>query len=259
MRNKARFILAYQATAFSAGGNLYAPYYKQFDARYLLKLDYQERAELVRGEPWVDVRTAFEYYLANSGGQRPLVLVGHSQGAMLVKDLLFSFMKTRPELRKRLVAAYVIGFSVTRDELADNPEFPFAKGAEDTGAIISYNTEAPGVKIDNPTVMQDSVAINPISWTTTDEPALAEQSFGSYIIDRLGRLQNIKKLADARLNLDRGTVVCSTFDEEAFYCAGFELINPFPQGVYHVYDVALYYYDLWANVECRCRHFFARC
>lgn len=253
MRNKARFLLAYQATAFAAGANLYAPYYRQYDARHLLAMDFQERAELVRGEPWADVRAAFEHYLAHCGGERPLVLVGHSQGAMLVKDLLYGFLKTRPDLIRRLAAAYVIGFSVSRAELAANPEFPFARGPEEAGVIISYNTEAPGVAVNNPTVMPDSAVINPVSWSVGAETAPAGQSAGSYIIDRLGRLRDIKNMADARLDAERGVIVCSTFDQEAFYGAGFELINPFPPGVFHVYDVALYYHDLRADVERRVR------
>lgn len=255
MRNKARFLLAYQATAFSAEANLFAPYYRQYDARYLLAHDFPERAELLRGQPWLDVQAAFEHYLDHSEAKRPFVLVGHSQGAMLVKELLYRLLKTRPEARQRLVAAYVIGFSVARAELAAHPEFPFAQGPDDTGVIVSYNTEAPGVTTSNPTVMPDSAVINPVSWTRDDQPAPAGASLGAYIIDRLGRLQTIAGLADARLDLGRGTVICSTFDQEAFYGPGFELLNPFPQGLYHVHDIALYYYDLRADVQRRCRRF----
>jgi hypothetical protein len=257
MRNKARFLLAYQGSAFAAGANLYAPYYRQYDARYLLAMDFKERAEAVRGVPWADVRAAFEYYLAHSEGNRPLVLAGHSQGALLIKNLLFGLVKTHPELIRRLVAAYVIGFSVSRTELEAHQEFPFASGPDDVGVIISYNTEASGVNIDNPSVMPDSMVINPISWTTGDELASADRSAGSYIIDRLGNLKDIKNMADARLDLKRKVVVCSTFDQEAFYGAGFELINPFPAGVFHIYDVALYYHDLRTNVGRRVKNFMA--
>lgn len=255
MRNKARFLLSYQATAFSTGANLYAPYYRQYDARHLLELDFSSRAELVRGKPWADVRAAFEHYLAFSASERPLVLAGHSQGAMLVKELLYNFLKTRPRLIKRLIAAYVIGFSVTRGELAANPEFSFAQGPADIGVIISYNTEAPGVNTKNPTVMPDSMVINPISWGMGEEPVSADRSTGSRIIDRFGRLQDINKLADARLDLKRGVVICSTFNQEDFYGSGYELINPFPSGIFHIYDTALYYHDLRTNVERRLRSF----
>jgi hypothetical protein len=253
MRSKARFLLAYQATAFSAGANLYAPYYRQYDARHLLTMDCRKRAELTRAEPWADVRAAFEHYLAHCGGERPLVLAGHSQGAMLIKDLLYSFLKNRPELIRRLAVAYVIGFSVSRGELAANPEFPFARGAEDAGVIVSYNTESLGVHVDNPVVTPDSAVINPGSWVTSEEPAPADRSAGSRIIDRLGRLREMKNLADARLDLKRGVVVCSTFDQEAFYGADVQVINPFPPGVLHIYDIALYYHDLRADVGRRVR------
>jgi hypothetical protein len=41
-----------------------------------------------------------------------------------------------------MIAAYVIGFPVTKEYLANNPHLKFAKDSVDTGEIISYNTES---------------------------------------------------------------------------------------------------------------------
>jgi hypothetical protein len=258
MRNKARFLLSYQASAFAAEANVYAPFYRQYDARHLLTLDINERINLVRKDPWDDVLAAFTHYLIHNGEERPFLLVGHSQGAMLIKELLYCFLENRPDLVARLVAAYIIGFSVSRSELDSHPVFPFAHEPDDTGVIISYNTEAPGLTTENPTVIPSAVAINPITWTTGESLAPSEQSAGSFIIDRLGKLRRLEKLADAQVNRARGSVICSTFDQELFYGPGFEMINPFPLGILHIYDIALYYYDLKLNAVIRGQRFFQR-
>ena len=54
-------------------------------------------------------------------------------------------MKDHPEVYSRMIAAYVIGNPVTQASLDNNPHLKFATGPDDTGVIISYNTEAPNV------------------------------------------------------------------------------------------------------------------
>ena len=46
-----------------------------------------------------------------------------------------------------MVAAYVIGFSITADDLKINPALKFAEGEYDTGVIVSWNTEGPEIKM----------------------------------------------------------------------------------------------------------------
>ena len=55
--------------------------------------------------------------------------------------VLSEYMKAHPEYLERMVAAYVVGYSITEDFLKANPHLKFAEGADDTGVIISYNTE----------------------------------------------------------------------------------------------------------------------
>jgi hypothetical protein len=72
---------------------------------------------------FADVTAAFEYYLAHWNAGRPVVLLGHSQGAQMTNYLLHSYFdgvtavtkiagsETSDVLRARLVAALPIGFS----------------------------------------------------------------------------------------------------------------------------------------------------
>ena len=88
-------------------------------------------------------------------------------------------MKENPKVCDRMIAAYVIGYSITPGYLAQNPHLKFAEGPDDTGVIISYNTEAPNVVGNNPVVLPGAMAINPISWTREESLAKAEENLGS--------------------------------------------------------------------------------
>jgi hypothetical protein len=202
MRQTAPYDLLAQASAYETAGNIFAPYYRQLDAAYLLTLPIEEQEQYVYGVPYTDVTAAFEYYLENYNEGRPFILAGHSQGSEMVKLLLTDYMKDHPDVYGRMVTAYVIGYSITQDDLDSNPHLKFAEGPDDTGVIISYNTEAPEIGGASPVALPGSVSINPISWTRTEEPASADQNLGSRFYDReTGEYEDVYGLADAAVNL----------------------------------------------------------
>lgn len=159
----------------------------------------------------------------------------------MAKVILFDYLKENPQVAKRMVAAYVIGYSVTEEELSTNPHVKFAENADDTGVIVSYSTEAPEIEGKNNTVLDGSIAINPISWTRSDKTAPKNNNLGSYIPQKDGSYKKVKGLADATVDLKRGTVVCSTVKPQDYASANKEF---FPLGVYHSNDYSFYYYNL---------------
>ena len=126
-----------QATAFEPLGNMFAPFYRQAD------LSPVEREKVIGGIPTLDAVAAFDYYIKNYNHGRPFILAGHSQGSNVLSNLLAGYMKEHPEVQSGMIAAYVIGYSVTGEYLAKNPHLKFAEGPEDTGVIVSYNTNRP--------------------------------------------------------------------------------------------------------------------
>ncbi|MEG2361821.1 MAG: DUF3089 domain-containing protein, partial [Christensenella sp.] len=134
-----------QATAFEAAANVYAPYYRQADAAYCLSLSDEQQTQLLGEIPKEDVFAALDYYFEHYNNGRPFFLAGHSQGSNMLLFVLSEYMKEHPDRYERMVAAYVIGYSVTDQFLQENPHLKFAQAAGDTGVIISYNTEAPNV------------------------------------------------------------------------------------------------------------------
>jgi hypothetical protein len=235
-----------QATAFETVGNVYAPYYRQID------LSPVDREKRVGGLPTQDAVAAFDYYIKNYNNGRPFILAGHSQGANVLSNLLAGYMQEHPEVYARMVAAYVIGYSVTAPYLAANPHLKFAEGPDDTGVIISYNTEAPDVAAGtNPVVLPGGIAINPITWTRDETLAAASENLGS-IMPADGVFVPVMNYADARVDKAKGVVVCSTADAD-------ELSRPgLVKGVYHNYDYPFYYYNLRQNAANRVEHFLTK-
>ncbi|MEI0702451.1 DUF3089 domain-containing protein [Brachyspira intermedia] len=249
-----------QTGIFEEVGNVYAPFYRQADALYLMNtnnnISKEEQNKYFYSSPKEDAIAAFDYYIKNYNNGKPFILAGHSQGAMMIKEILIDYFKTNENLKNRMVAAYIFGYSVTQKDLDENPHLRFANSEYDTGVIISYNTEAPDFNGYNPVLLEGAISINPISWTLDETLATKEQSLGANISHNYGNPNaNIvtnagspSKIADAKVDKARGVIKCSTINPDDFYvrCGGV-----FEKGVYHVYDIALYYYDLKENVRKR--------
>ena len=254
---------AKQATAFETVGNIYAPYYRQEDAAYASKLSSAEQDKVIGGIPKLDTFAAFDYYIKHYNNGRPFILAGHSQGSNLLIYLLSEYMKENPQVYDRMIAAYVIGYSVTDDYLAKNPHLKFALGPDDTGVIISYNTEAPTVLAPgNPVVLPGALAINPITWTREETLAAAEENLGSIllngdgsiVVDEEGQMVPAMNYADARVDQAKGALICTTADVEKLSPGN----QVFGKGVYHSFDYTFYYFNIRENAANRTNKFLSK-
>ena len=234
---------ARQATAFETVANIFAPYYRQADAAYTLGLAEAEREKVIAAEPSIDGLAAFDYYIKNKNNGRPFILAGHSQGSNVLLNLLSEYMAKNPDVYKRMVAAYVIGYSVTSKYLANNPHLKFAQGADDTGVIISYNTQSPDLAAGkNPVVLLGALVINPIAWTTSSVLADQPMGLGSFM-PMNGAFTKIPQYADAQVDAAKGVLI-TTADPTG-------LTLGFGPGVYHSYDYPFYYFNLRENAATR--------
>ncbi len=242
-----------QATAFETVGNIYAPYYRQVDAVWVLEEPLTEGEKYFGGVPYTDAVAAFEYYLKNYNNGKPFILAGHSQGSAVTKAIVKYYMAEHPEVYEKMIAAYIIGYFVTEDELKEYKHLKFAENADDTGVIVSWNVEAPETT-DNPLAPKGSISINPISWTRGEELASAELNLGSEIFSRTEPyLTHMDKFADAKINLERGTVICSTADVDTLAPGAL-----FPRGVYHSQDYGFYYHNIRENAANRVEKFLGK-
>jgi len=243
-----------QATAFETFANIYAPYYRQADAGYTLGLPEDQRETVIGGIPTLDATAAFDYYIKHYNQNRPFILAGHSQGSNVLIHLLSEYMKDNPDVYQRMIAAYVIGYPVTSAYLDRNLHLKFAEGPDDTGVIISYNTQSPGVVPPNNPVMSDivGIVINPITWIRTETLATTAEGLGSIMPDTATmEFIPVPQYADAKVDINKGVLVCSTADSTALYI----FTAPFGMGVYHSFDYPFYFFNIRANAENRANKF----
>ena len=235
-----------QATAYEESANVFAPYYRQVNMASVMKLSRDELNAAFASTPKEDVFAALDYFFEHLNNGRPFILASHSQGSIMMSFALAEYMKEHPDYLKRMIAAYVIGYSITEDYLKANPHLKFAERDDDTGVIISYNTEGPGNE-NNLVVLPGAISINPINWKRDETYASAEENLGGYILnEKLSKMETVPHAADAQIDLKRGVVITTTKVMEPLPGP-----KPFGYASYHNGDYALYYYNIKANVATR--------
>lgn len=145
---------------YSGRFNYFSPYYRQLSMQSWAT---EEMAMARIPLAMSDAVRGWEYYLAHLNHGRPFVLAGFSQGA----HALIEILKGMPDsIAQRMVAAYVIGYRVTRQDMEACPYIRPAQGADDTGVTVCFNSvqypegEIPVVSGGN------QFSINPVNWRT---------------------------------------------------------------------------------------------
>lgn len=126
-----------QASAFNGSGAVYAPAYRQASGVAFItpSADGDAAIDLAYG----DVVAAWRDFNRRTGGTRPFLLVGHSQGALLAARLLREHIVNGPD-RERLVAAWLIGAPLVAADIA--PLRP-CSAPDETGCVVAYNARGP--------------------------------------------------------------------------------------------------------------------
>ncbi|MBE6440962.1 MAG: DUF3089 domain-containing protein [Desulfovibrio desulfuricans] len=255
--NNAEMLLGVQeeyvtnASVFENSTNLFMPYYRQAGMRYAGEVS-KKTGNLdaaLSGISYADITAALDYYFTHCNQGRPFIIAGHSQGAAITKHALKNYFKAHPEYYERMVAAYVIGYSVTKDDLKANPHLKFATGESDTGVIISWNTEGPkNVKENarNVVVLPNAISINPLNWRLDETYAPARENMGSLMLNKETAAYEISDIgADAKVVLSRGVIMTNTQYGETAVADFFG-----PQS-FHEDDYTFYYNNLKDNVAKR--------
>lgn len=99
-----RIVRPNYVSPYGESGRLFAPYYRQ--ASLYSFMTNREDAHQAQDFAYEDVKRAFSVFLKQSPPERPIVLVGHNQGASHVQRLLMDFFQGT--LKDRLAVAYVI-------------------------------------------------------------------------------------------------------------------------------------------------------
>ncbi len=234
-----------QASAFAAAGPVWAPRYRQ--AHFGAFLTTKPEARQAIDAAYADVAAAFAAFLrANPDG--PIILAGHSQGALHLMRLLHEQVAGKP-LAHRIAAAYVVGWPVSVE--ADLPALglPACTRRGEAGCLLSWQSFAEPA---DPIGILDRFAldrgftgaprkgthilcVNPLTGAQ-DSAAAASQNLGTLAPDKQGNIIMVPGAVPARC------------DRRGFLLIGAApALGPYalPGNNYHVYDYALF----WANVR----------
>lgn len=253
--SRAQLFLRGQASAFNGVGAIWAPRYRQ--ATFGAFLTSKAQAQQALDFAYRDVATAFDEFLKEAG-DRPIILAGHSQGALHLARLLVDRVAGTP-LAKRVVAAYVVGWPVSIPADLPRMGLPACSAPDQAGCILSWQSFAdpadPSLIVDTfdatngftglPRAGTPMVCTNPLTGKPGDDaPAAAN----------LGALIPSGDLTSAAVVKARIPARCAG---RGFVTIGADPpdLGPYvlPGNNYHVFDYALFWANIRADAERRFR------
>lgn len=248
-----RIYLRGMASAFNPATEIWAPRYRQATMGAFLTAAPEGRQAIEAA--YADVREAFRFFLSSVDPDTPIVLAGHSQGALHLKRLLAEEVKGTP-LAARLVAAYVIGWPVST--LHDLPVMglPACAASDQTVCVLSWSSFAEPA---DPALVLDAYAATPAldGQAPGQDPMLcsnpltgqiggsapASANLGTLVPEgTLEKGQLVPGLVPARCDR-RGLLLIGAPPEMGNYVL--------PGNNYHVYDIPLFWANTRADVIAR--------
>ena len=158
---------------------LFAPFVRQADYSTALETDFAaDLGGTLLQYGIEDTKTAFRYFMDHfhKPGQ-PFILIGHSQGASDLYELLRSTPEITPE--SGFATAYLAGLpkktAAEIDRDFEGRGIRRGKSADDTGVILVWNTVSEDAG-DNIFTVPDGFVINPVNWKTDSSPADLSES-----------------------------------------------------------------------------------
>lgn len=130
-----------QAAPFRTECRVFAPLYRQVTIGTIIST---QRDSLL-AYAYADVEEAFRYYLQHYNNGRPFVIMGHSQGSWMARQIMQDIIDPDPNLRSQMIAALLIGGDAVADSgtPSQEPQFqniPVCQSATDKGCVIAYRT-----------------------------------------------------------------------------------------------------------------------
>jgi hypothetical protein len=245
-RSRAALFTRGLASPFNAAPGLWAPRYRQaaFGAFLSQKPEAKAALEIAYG----DVAQAFDRFLAQVDPNEPIVLAGHSQGALMVMRLLRDRAAGKP-LARRIAAAYVIGWPISLKHDLPAMGLPACAAPEQSGCVLSWSSFAepaepsafkpniPAATALDGKARMDAAPLctNPLTGRIGGS-APAEANHGTLVpSDDLSAGKLVKGLVPARCD-ERGLLLIGAPPKLGPYVL--------PGNNYHVYDIPLFWMNL---------------
>ncbi|HEX6661203.1 MAG TPA: DUF3089 domain-containing protein [Sphingomicrobium sp.] len=241
-----------QASAFNGAGYVWAPRYRQ--AAYGVFLLKSEDAQKALALAYSDVAAAFDQFLKEVG-DHPIILAGHSQGALHLERLLREKIAGTP-LAKRIVAAYVIGWPISTTADLPGLGLPPCTAPAQTRCILSWMSFGDPA---NPELIfkgwektkgfnggerrqKEALCVNPI--TGVEGGAAPPQANPGTLIPSADLLSGRLVAGQVGAHCGKGVLILD---------GAIPALGPYvlPGNNYHVYDYALFWSAIRADAERR--------
>ena len=137
-----RLAIESQFARFASVCRTYAPVYRQMTlasvVAYAAGADTRQAGELA----YRDVAAAWRNYLQTRNRDRPFVLIGHSQGSLMLQQLIAREIEPNPALARRMKLAILPGYNVLvpQNRLVGGTfkRTPLCSRAGETGCVLSW-------------------------------------------------------------------------------------------------------------------------
>ena len=136
-----RSIALYQAARYTQDCRVFAPVYRQLTLRGITSSDTTPE---MRESAYRDVREAWLTYLRRFNRGRGVVLIGHSQGTFMLRELVAREIDRKAAVRRRLISALLLGGNVTvragSDRGGDFRNIRACRSGRQTGCVVAFAT-----------------------------------------------------------------------------------------------------------------------
>jgi hypothetical protein len=230
-----------QASIFNEVGLIYAPRYRQAHIKSYYPVSKVDTINALAAFElaYLDVKRAFEFYMANHNQGKPIIIAAHSQGSTHAKRLLKEYFDGKA-LSKQLVSAYIVGMAI------DPKEFTNLKACNtptETGCICAWRTYKEGylppfVEIEK----FNSIVTNPLTWSSNQTSMHRKANEGAV-------LYNFKKVIPRVAGATNHKGILWTPKPRFFGNILYNTSN------YHIADYNLYYMSVRKNAMDRALQF----
>jgi hypothetical protein len=133
-----------QFARFAGVCRTFAPLYRQMTLNAVAAYSAGANVDDAAALAYADVAAAWRNYLATKNNGRPFVLVGHSQGSLMLQMLIAREIETKPGVASRMKLAIIPGFNVIvpQGRLVGGTfkKTPLCSRPGETGCVIAYSS-----------------------------------------------------------------------------------------------------------------------
>ena len=250
-------VVASQASVLDACCAVYAPRYRQ--AASASVFDRRGNGPQAYSLAFTDIVRAFRHF-AEQTGERPIVVLGHSQGALHAGSLLTEVIAKDESLKERMVVTYIAGIPVPLGSYGGEfSGFQPCLASDDTGCIASWRTYGPTgdaqaaqfvTALRYPQYRREDGGLdvqcnNPLNWSAPGVWTPAAANAGAVAPALAGQARRASVPGATGAWCDQGILRLDRTPAAPFNA------QVLPGANYHYYDVSLFHAALSTNASLR--------